>query len=62
MFCSQCEQTAKGQGCEQWGACGKSPEVDALQDLLTHCLRGLGEVAIAAGQLGIRSREADVFT
>jgi len=35
MFCSQCEQTAKGQGCEQWGACGKSPEVDALQDLLT---------------------------
>jgi hydroxylamine reductase (hybrid-cluster protein) len=33
-----------------------------LQDLLTHCLRGLGEVALAAGQLGIRSREADVFT
>ena len=62
MFCSQCEQTAKGQGCEQWGACGKSPEVDALQDLLTHCLRGLGEVALAASQLGIRSREADVFT
>jgi hydroxylamine reductase len=62
MFCSQCEQTTRGQGCEQWGACGKSPEVDALQDLLTHCLRGLGQVAIAARQLGISTRQADVFT
>lgn len=62
MFCSQCEQTAKGQGCYQWGACGKSPQVDALQDLLTHCLRGLGQVAQAARQLGIVSREADAFT
>ncbi|HAX79837.1 MAG TPA: hypothetical protein DCY88_29380, partial [Cyanobacteria bacterium UBA11372] len=37
MFCEQCEQTASGQGCHQWGACGKSPEVNALQDLLIHC-------------------------
>ncbi len=62
MFCSQCEQTAGGQGCYQWGACGKSPQVDALQDLLVHCLRGLGEVAIRARQLGISCREADIFT
>ncbi|MBE9124960.1 MULTISPECIES: hydroxylamine reductase [unclassified Coleofasciculus] len=62
MFCSQCEQTAGGQGCYQWGSCGKSPEVDALQDLLTHCLRGLGEVAIRARHLGISTRNADVFT
>ncbi len=62
MFCSQCEQTAKGEGCYQWGACGKSPEVDALQDLLLHSLRGLGEVAVKARALGITSREADIFT
>jgi hydroxylamine reductase len=62
MFCSQCEQTTREQACEQWGACGKSPEVDALQDLMTHCLRGLGQVALAARQLGIPTREADVFT
>ncbi|HEY9298557.1 MAG TPA: hydroxylamine reductase, partial [Phormidium sp.] len=62
MFCSQCEQTAKGEGCYQWGACGKSPEVDALQDLLVHCLRGLGEVAIAARTFGIINQEADFFT
>lgn len=62
MFCSQCEQTAGGQGCHQWGACGKSPEVDALQDLMTYCLRGLGQVALEARASGIATREADVFT
>lgn len=62
MYCNQCEQTAKGEGCYQWGACGKNPEVDALQDLLVHCLRGLGEVAIAARTFGIIDKEADFFT
>lgn len=62
MFCSQCEQTAAGQGCHQWGACGKSPEVDALQDLLLHCLRGLGEVALQAYQFGLVNNRIDVFT
>lgn len=28
MFCNQCEQTTRGDVCHQWGACGKSPEVD----------------------------------
>jgi hydroxylamine reductase len=62
MFCSQCEQTAGEQACQQWGACGKSPEVDALQDLLTHSLRGLAQVALAARNVGIISVEADEFT
>jgi len=62
MYCSQCEQTASGQGCYQWGSCGKSPEVDALQDLLVHCLRGLGQVALRAHQLDIACRETDFFT
>lgn len=62
MYCNQCEQTTKGEGCYQWGACGKSPEVDALQDLLVHCLRGLGEVAIVARTFDIIDKEADFFT
>src|SRR5512136_994350 len=62
MFSSQCEQTAGGEACYKWGACGKSPEVDALQDLLTYTLRGLGQVALAARQVGIVSREVDAFT
>ncbi|MBD2252986.1 hydroxylamine reductase [Nostoc parmelioides] len=62
MFCNQCEQTTRGDVCHQWGACGKSPEVDALQDLLVHCLRGLSQVALQAKSLGISSRETDEFT
>ncbi|HBE61047.1 MAG TPA: hydroxylamine reductase [Cyanobacteria bacterium UBA11149] len=62
MFCEQCEQTASGQGCHQWGACGKSPEVNALQDLLIHCLRGLSQVALKARELGENTHEIDVFT
>jgi hydroxylamine reductase len=61
MFCEQCEQTASGQGCHQWGACGKSPEVNAVQDLLVYCLRGLSEVRQKASELGIPTRDADVF-
>lgn len=62
MFCNQCEQTTRGDVCHQWGACGKSPEVDALQDLLVHCLRGLGQVALQAKAAGLNTREADEFT
>jgi hydroxylamine reductase len=62
MYCNQCEQTTRGELCSTWGACGKSPEVDALQDLLVHCLRGLSQVAIRARELGISCREADEFT
>jgi len=38
MFCYQCEQTAKGEGCTKSGVCGKQPEVAALQDLLIYTL------------------------
>ncbi|MCP4623636.1 MAG: hypothetical protein GY850_08915, partial [bacterium] len=47
MFCYQCEQTAQGQGCTKGGVCGKSPEIAALQDLLTYALRGLALYAQA---------------
>jgi hydroxylamine reductase len=61
MFCEQCEQTASGQGCHQWGACGKSPEVNAVQDLSIYLLRGLAPVALQAGELGISTLEVDRF-
>jgi hydroxylamine reductase len=62
MFCEQCEQTASGQGCHQFGACGKSPQVNAIQDLLIYCLRGLAAVALKAKELGIDTHVVDVFT
>jgi hydroxylamine reductase len=62
MFCEQCEQTAGGDGCYQFGACGKSPQVNAVQDLLIHCLRGLAPVALQAKAQGLDTHGADVFT
>jgi hydroxylamine reductase len=62
MFCYQCEQTAKGQGCERSGVCGKMPDVAALQDLLVYVMMGLAQAATAARKAGIKDHEADVFT
>ncbi len=52
MFCYQCEQTAKGKGCDRAGVCGKPPEVAALQDLLIYSLIGLSKAALPAGKSG----------
>ena len=62
MFCYQCEQTAKGQGCTVKGVCGKDPQTAALQDLLVHTLKGLSAYAHRARRLGAKDREIDVFT
>ena len=62
MFCYQCEQTAKGEGCTISGVCGKNPEVAALQDLLTYLLKGLGLVAAAARAKGVSDPEVNRFT
>ncbi|MGA0199580.1 MAG: hydroxylamine reductase, partial [Prochlorotrichaceae cyanobacterium] len=62
MFCEQCEQTASGDGCHQFGACGKSPQVNAVQDLLIHCLRGLAPVALQGKAQGLDTHDVDVFT
>jgi len=52
MFCYQCEQTAKGEGCTNHGVCGKDPETAALQDLLVHATKGIANYAHRARQLG----------
>ncbi|MBZ5529312.1 MAG: hydroxylamine reductase [Acidobacteriia bacterium] len=62
MFCYQCEQAAKGEGCTVLGVCGKQPEVAALQDLLIYSLQGLSLVAVAGRQVGVSNREVNVFT
>ena len=45
MFCFQCEQTAKGTGCEVGGVCGKKADVANLQDQLTGEMIGLARAA-----------------
>lgn len=61
MFCYQCEQTAKGTGCDKSGVCGKKPEIAALQDLLVYSLQGLSLAAITARAEGIKDEQSDVF-
>ncbi len=61
MFCNQCEQTAKGEGCTKSGVCGKPPDVAALQDLLTYAVKGLAVVATEGRKVGVKDRDADVF-
>lgn len=62
MFCYQCEQTAKGQGCTVAGVCGKNPDVAALQDLLVYMLRGLGQLSTEAKKAGVRDEKINLFT
>ncbi len=62
MFCYQCEQTAKGQGCDKMGVCGKTPEVAALQDLLVHSLKELSVYAVEAEKQGVLGDEVGPFT
>ncbi|SHI83082.1 hydroxylamine reductase precursor [Desulfatibacillum alkenivorans DSM 16219] len=62
MFCYQCEQAAKGTGCDAIGVCGKQPEVADMQDLLVYALRGLAQYALEARKQGIVDKEIDVFT
>ena len=62
MFCYQCEQTAKGEGCTRVGVCGKQPEVAGLQDLLIYALKGLSLYAVEGRKVGIHDRNINVFT
>ncbi len=61
MFCYQCEQTAKGEGCTQFGVCGKSPDVAALQDLLVHAVKGISMYAHRSRSLGVANNEVNTF-
>ncbi len=62
MFCYQCEQAAKGEGCTVLGVCGKNAEVAALQDLLIYSLQGLSQVAVEGRKVGVSDRAVNVFT
>jgi hydroxylamine reductase len=62
MFCYQCEQAAKGEGCTVVGVCAKTHEVACLQDLLVHLLKGLSLYAVEGRKVGVDDREVNVFT
>lgn len=62
MFCYQCEQTSKGEGCQTLGVCGKDETTATLQDLLIHAVKGISMYAYRANQQGAIDPEIDAFT
>ncbi len=61
MFCYQCEQTAKGKGCDYLGVCGKTSEAATLQDLLIHAVKGIGIYAYMVREIGVKDKDTDLF-
>ena len=62
MFCFQCQETAKNQGCTVKGVCGKDNDTSNLQDLLIFNLKGIGVIANAAKAKGAATpKDAALF-
>ncbi len=49
MFCYQCQETLKNQGCTVNGICGKKGDTANLQDILIYVVKGISVVAEKAG-------------
>jgi hydroxylamine reductase len=61
MFCYQCQETAKNEGCTVKDMCGKTGETADLQDLLIYALRGFAVYAEKAKELGISVKKDGLF-
>ena len=61
MFCFQCQEAAKNEGCSVSGACGKKPETSNLMDLLVFNLKGLALLEELASAARPASREIGLF-
>ena len=59
MFCFQCQETAKNQGCTINGMCGKKGSTANLQDLLIYHLKGIAVLAQTAKESGMDVPEAN---
>ncbi|MCK5680988.1 hydroxylamine reductase [bacterium] len=61
MFCFQCQETAKNQGCTIKGVCGKQDDTANLQDLLIHNLKGIAVYGVKLKEFGIQDQETALF-
>ncbi len=61
MFCYQCQEAAKGEGCTVRGVCGKPPDVANLQDLLIYVLKGISVYGVRAGELEVEDPDVGRF-
>jgi len=61
MFCFQCQETAKNQGCTIKGVCGKPEETADLQDLLIYVCKGISLYGEKLKETGTVDRKAARF-
>ncbi|MFG6382609.1 MAG: hydroxylamine reductase [Muribaculum sp.] len=61
MFCYQCQETARGKGCELQGVCGKKPETSTRMDQLLYIVRGMAIVNRLLREKGAADRNASHF-
>ncbi len=61
MFCYQCQETAKGKGCEIQGVCGKKPETSTRMDQLLYIIRGMAIVNRILREKGVADCNASHF-
>ncbi len=61
MFCFQCQETAKNQGCMVKGVCGKPEETADLQDLLIYICKGISVYGERLNETGTVDRDAARF-
>ena len=59
MFCNQCQETLKNEGCTQRGVCGKTDDVANLQDLMVHALRGVSFFQMLKREEGKPDKESN---
>jgi hydroxylamine reductase len=59
MFCFQCQETAKNEGCTIAGVCGKKADTANLQDLLIYALKGIS-IFRQSASLEVRNEYAEV--
>jgi len=58
VFCYQCQETVKNEGCVQVGVCGKKSDTADFQDLLIHACKKLSETALIAEKKGVATDKA----
>jgi len=61
MFCFQCQETAKNQGCTVRGVCGKPEETADLQDLLIYVCKGISVYGEKLKEQGAVDKNAGRF-
>jgi len=61
MFCYQCQEAAKNEGCTVVGVCGKKEDTAHLQDLLIYICKGISVLAEEAEAMGKLDDKVGLF-